>query len=81
MIKKESFIDRMEITKSGRIQVRRKNLIIEDGKEIASTFHRHVLSPGDSLEGQDARVKALSKVVWTPSVVKAFKERKKEVNQ
>ena len=52
-LEKLSVIDQIEITRNGNIQVRRANLIIEDGEEIAKTYHRHVLSPGDDLTGQD----------------------------
>ena len=77
MIKEKSYIDKIKITESGYIQVRRCDAVIKDGEVIAKTFHRHVLSPGDSVDGQDKQVAAVAKVVWTPAVVKAFKEMAK----
>lgn len=74
MLKKESVIDQIEITRCGNIQVRRADLIIEDGKEIAKTYHRHILSPGDDLTGQDERVAAVARAVWTPEVIKEYKK-------
>ena len=76
MLKKLSIIDQIEVTRHGNIQVRRANLIMEDGVEIAKTYHRHVLAPGDDLDGQDERVKAVANAVWTPKVIKEFKKDK-----
>ena len=74
MLKKESVIDQIEVIRNGNIQVRRANLIMEDGVEIAKTYHRHVLCPGDDLIGQDERVKAVAEAVWTPEVIKEHEE-------
>lgn len=63
-LEKSVVIDRIEILESGHIQVRQATKIMEDGKEIGKTYHRHVLSPGDSLEGQDKKVIAVAKAVW-----------------
>ena len=66
-------IDKIEVLESGHVQVRQATRIIEDGKEIGKTYHRHVLSPGDSLEGQDEKVQRIARAVWTDEVVKAYK--------
>lgn len=66
-------IDQIEVTATGHVQVRRATKIMEGGKEISKTYHRHVLSPGDSLEGQDEKVQRIAKAVWTPEVVAAYK--------
>ena len=67
-------IDKIEVLETGHIQVRQATKIVEDGKELSKSYHRHVLSPGDDLEGQDPKVIAIAKAVWTGEVVKAFKE-------
>ncbi len=74
MLEKKSVIDQIEITRDGCVQIRRADLIIEDGKEIAKTYHRHVLSPGADLTGQDERVAAVAGAVWTPEVIEAYQE-------
>lgn len=66
-------IDQIEVTEFGHIQVRQATKIMEDGQEIGKTYHRHVLSPGDSLEGQNERVAAIAKTVWTAEVVANYK--------
>jgi len=72
-LEKIQIIDQIEVTELGHVQVRQATKIMEDGKEISKTYHRHVLSPGDSLEGQDDKVQAIARAVWTDEVVKAYK--------
>jgi len=66
-------IDQIEVLEMGHIQVRQATKIMEDGKEISKTYHRHVLNPSDSLEGQDEKVQRIAKAVWTPEVIAAYK--------
>ena len=39
-------VDLIEVVENGNVQVRTKTAIVEDGKEISSRFHRHVVAPG-----------------------------------
>ena len=73
MLEKVVVIDQIEVLESGHIQVRQATKILEDGKEISKTYHRHVLNPGDPLEGQDEKVQAIARAVWTDEVVAAYK--------
>ena len=61
------------ITELGHVQVRQITRIMENGKEISKTYHRHVLSPGDDVNGQDERSKRVAQAIWTPEVVEAYK--------
>ena len=45
---------------NGHIHIRR--VVMIDGKP---TYHRRVISKGESLKGCDAETKALAKKVWT----------------
>jgi len=65
-------VDLIEIIESGVVQVRTKTAILEDGKQISGTFHRHVVSPGDDYSKQDARVKAICAATHTAGVVAAY---------
>ena len=65
MIDKQIIIDQIEVTEHGTIQVRTTTRIIEDGVQLSQTHHRHCLSPGDDLTGQDARVAAIANAAWT----------------
>ena len=77
-IKKESAIDVFEVLKTGEIQVRRADRVFKDGKKISETYHRHVLSPGDDLSGEDPKVRKQAELEWTPEVVAAYQASKEE---
>jgi hypothetical protein len=66
-------VDLIEIVENGCIQVRTKTAIKEDGVEISSKFHRHVVAPGDDYNGEDDRVKAICKAIHTAPVMAAYK--------
>jgi hypothetical protein len=66
-------VDLLEVVENGCVQVRTKTAIVEDGKQISSTFHRHVVAPGDDYSAEDARVKAICKATHTAAVVAAYK--------
>ena len=68
----KQIVDLVELVQSNHIQVRTANIIEKDGVEIARTFHRHVLSPGDDVSGQDPKVQAIANAVWTPEVIAAY---------
>jgi hypothetical protein len=69
-----SVVDKVEVLLNGSIQVRRRDQILKDGVEIAATYHRHVLSPGDDLTDQDPRVGAIAEATWTPEVIQAYQD-------
>lgn len=75
MLTKQVVIDQIEATEHGHIQVRTATRIMEDGKQISETYHRHCLAPGDDLTGQDKRVAAIAKAVWTRDVLAAHQAR------
>ena len=65
-------VDRIEVVENGSVQVRTKTAIMEDGKQISGTFHRHVVVPGQDYSGEDARVQAICAATHTPEVVAAY---------
>ena len=71
-LEKNLIVDVIEILENGRVQVRTKTAIMEDGKQISGTFHRHVVAPGDDYTGEDARVQAICKATHTAAVVSAY---------
>ena len=73
MLDKIISVDLIEAVENGSVQVRIKTAILEDGVEISSTFHRHVVAPGDDYSAEDARVKAICKATHTAAVVAAYK--------
>jgi hypothetical protein len=73
MLEKVTSVDLIEVVENGCIQVRTKTAIKEDGVEISSKFHRHVVAPGDDYSAEDARVKAICAAIHTADVVAAYK--------
>ena len=67
MITELSIIDKIEVLEDGHIQIRRADKVLRDGVEIAKTYHRSVLAPGDNLTNQDPRVIAVANAVWPHS--------------
>ena len=73
MLEKVISVDLIEVLENGSVQVRTKTAVIEDGKQISGTFHRHVVAPGDDYSAEDARVKAICAATHTAAVVTAYK--------
>jgi hypothetical protein len=66
-------VDLIEVVENGTLQVRTKTAIKEDGVEISSKFHRHVVVPGADYSAEDVRVQAICKATHTAAVVSAYK--------
>ena len=73
MLEKIIVVDRIEVIENGSVQVRTRTSILEDGKQISGTFHRHVVAPGDNYSAEDAKVQAICAAVQTPEVIAAYK--------
>jgi len=71
-LEKVVFVDLIEIIENGCIQVRTKTTIKEDGKEISSKFHRHVVVPGADVIDEDAKVQAIAASIHTAEVIAAY---------
>jgi len=66
-------VDLIEVIENGSIQVRTKTAIKEDGVEISSKFHRHVVVPGADYNAEDAKVQAIAASIHTAEVIAAYK--------
>ena len=66
-------VDSIDVLENGTLQVRTRTNVLEDGVKLSHSFHRHVLVPGDSTSGQDARVIAVANTVWTDAVIAAYR--------
>jgi len=73
MLEKIEVVDRIEVLENGSVQVRTKTAIMEDGKQISGTFHRHVVAPGDDYSAEDARVQAICAATHTTEVISEYK--------
>lgn len=71
-LKKIEVVDLIEVIENGSIQVRTKTAILEDGVEISSKFHRHVVAPGADYSAEDAKVQAICAAIHTADVIAAY---------
>jgi len=65
-------IDQITVTENGIVMYREATRVLKDGQQIAQTFHRESLVPGEDLTGHPDNVKAIAEVTWTPAVIAAY---------
>ena len=65
-------IDQITVTENGTVLYREATRILKDGEQIAQTFHRTSLTPGQDLTGQPANVAAIATTAWTSEVIAAY---------
>ena len=86
---KVTVVDKIEVLEKGQVQVRTATRVLEDGVELSSSFHRHVVEPqvrsgyekdvsagtwaATDVTGEDARVAAICTASWTADVIAAYK--------
>jgi antirestriction protein ArdC len=64
--------DKIEIVGEFKaVQVRTKTAVIEDGVELSSGFHRHVVTAGDDYSAESAEVQAICELMHTDAVIAA----------
>jgi len=68
----------ISVLEGGNMQVRTDLIVERDGKEIARTYHRSTIEPGDEITPHHEWVQKIAAVIWTPEVIEA---RKKEVER
>ena len=71
---KETVVDKIEVLENGTLQVRTATRVLEDGEVLSSSFHRHVLTPGEDTANEDAKVVAIATATWTTAVISAYND-------
>tara|TARA_R100000479_G_scaffold64701_1_gene30790 strand:- start:64 stop:309 length:246 start_codon:yes stop_codon:yes gene_type:complete len=61
-----------EILPNKTIQIRTTTIVEEDGTELARSYHRHVVHPGDDVTGETQEVQAIANALWTTEVIAAY---------
>ena len=65
--------DKIEIVGEFKsIQIRTKTAVIEDGVELSSGFHRHVVTAGQDYSNESAEVQAICELMHTDEVIAAY---------
>jgi hypothetical protein len=77
MLVQSKEIDKIEVVTEYKIlQVRTATIVKSDGKEIARSFQRHLVCPGDDLSNESSTVVAIANAVHTPEIIAAFAEKR-----
>ena len=56
------------------LQIRRADIILKDGEEVARSYHRHVLTPGQDVSKEAAVVQQVAGGVWTEEACALYHE-------
>ena len=71
--------DKIEVVGDYRhVQVRTCTKVLEDGVELSSGYHRHVITVGQDYSGESAEVQAICAAVHTAEVIAAYVASQKE---
>jgi hypothetical protein len=72
MLEKVITEDKIEVVGPHRaVQVRTCTKVLEDGVELSSGYHRHVITAGQDYSSESAEVQAICAAVHTPEVIAA----------
>ena len=70
----ETFAYKIEINENKTIGVRRADIILKDGVEVARSYHRHLIAPGDNVTAETQQVQDLANSMWTDEVIAAYEK-------
>jgi hypothetical protein len=72
-LSKTTKVDKIEIIGDYKhVQVRTATRVLEDGVVLSSSFHRHVVAPGDDITGETQEVQDVCNAVHTQAVIDAY---------
>lgn len=74
MLTEQTLISAITILEDCQLQIRRSRRVFDGTEMIAEQYHRHVLAPGDNTTLEDARVQAVASLLWTPTVIQAYRD-------
>ena len=67
--------DKIEIVGEFKaVQVRTCTKVLEDGVELSSGYHRHVVVAGQDYSAESAEVQAICAILHTDAVIAAYNE-------
>jgi len=78
MLEKQIVVDKIEVVDVGVVQVRTATRIVEDGKVISQSYHRHTIAPGQQYSNECDKVKAICQATHTPEVIAAYQAMQAE---
>ena len=78
MLEKQIVVDKIEVVEVGVVQVRTATRIVEDGKVISQSYHRHTIPPGQDYSNECDKVKAICQATHTAEVIAAYQAMQAE---
>ena len=63
---------KIEVNENFSIGVRRADIVLKDGAEIARSYHRSAFVPGSDVSGEVQEVQDIAAAVWTDAVVAEY---------
>lgn len=75
MIEKKSYCDKAEYIPPFAIQCRTRVSVVEDGNELAASFHRMVLHPDSDTSGCEPNIQAMAAAVFTDEVKQQWADK------
>jgi archaellum component FlaF (FlaF/FlaG flagellin family) len=73
-------IDQITVTENGTVLYREATRILKDGDQIAQTYHRTSLTPGQDITNQPQKVQDICNVAWTTECIAAY-QAQQEANR
>ena len=70
---------KVEVLPNRVLQVRRSDIVKEDGVTIATSFHRHTVAPGDSVAAEPEVVQLIAGALHDAATVSAYQTAQEEV--
>lgn len=71
-LEKQTVVDKIEVVENGCVQVRTATRILEDGNLLSTSYHRHVIVPGQDYSQEEAKVQAICAAAHTSEVISAY---------
>lgn len=68
MIEKKTYCDKIEFVAPYSVQCRQRISLVEEGQELAASFHRMVMHPDSDWSECEANVQAICNAVFTDQV-------------
>tara|TARA_B100000073_G_C23399414_1_gene438570 strand:+ start:138 stop:377 length:240 start_codon:yes stop_codon:yes gene_type:complete len=68
----ESQAYKIEVNENNTISVRRADIVLKDGVEIARSYHRSLYVPGSDVTAEPQEVQNVAATVWTADVISAY---------
>ena len=69
----ETFAYKIEVNENRSLGVRKADIVLKDGTEIARSYTRHVLAPGSDVSAEPKEVRDVAAAVWTDKVIADYK--------